>query len=105
MGTLELFFFISRVHFCCQSPFRRAERRADPFLFIYFYSPVVQHGFSLPGLRSIQLDGGIESVEEKIRAHFQEQLASVPPPVRQSQPLSALHIGFVAQGRLPGEQN
>ena len=58
------------------------------------------HGGSLDrlGFASIQLDGGIDKVTEKVEAWFAAQVAADPAPVQQTLGLEALRIGLLTDG-------
>ena len=58
------------------------------------------HGGSLDrlGFASIQLDGGIDKVTEKVEAWFAAQVAADPAPVEQTLGLEALRIGLLTDG-------
>jgi len=50
------------------------------------------------GFASIQLDGGIDKVTQKVEAWFAEQLATAAPTTQESVGLEALHIGLLSDG-------
>jgi len=47
------------------------------------------------GYASVQLDGGIEKVSEKVRQMFVDKLLSVPVPLREPAPLKHLRVSFL----------
>src|SRR5215207_3284220 len=53
------------------------------------------------GWASVQLDGGIESVVEKVEHWFSETLEDANDPAHESTGLGALRLGLFASGRLP----
>ncbi len=52
------------------------------------------------GWASVQLDGGIEAVLDKVEAYFLDQFAQAPPPEITPTSLSALRIGLHASGSI-----
>ena len=52
------------------------------------------------GWASVQLDGGIEAVLDKVEAYFLDQFAQTPPPEITPASLSALRIGLHASGSI-----
>lgn len=55
------------------------------------------------GWASVQLDGGIDSVTEKVEAWFNTALTKTPAPVYEPQGLGALRLGLLAAGLIPTE--
>src|SRR5829696_22077 len=53
------------------------------------------------GWASLQLDGGIESVVEKVEDWFAQTLEDADDPAHESTGLGALRLGLFASGRLP----
>ncbi|MEW9670120.1 UxaA family hydrolase [Ammoniphilus sp. 3BR4] len=59
------------------------------------------------GFASIQLDGGIEKVTQKVEAWFADQLAATQPTAKETVGLEGLRIGILSDGSVPdpaGEQ-
>jgi altronate dehydratase len=59
------------------------------------------------GFASIQLDGGIDKVTQKVEAWFADQLSATGPTTKESVGLEALRIGIISDGSVPdaaGEQ-
>jgi altronate dehydratase len=55
------------------------------------------------GFASIQLDGGIDKVTQKVEAWFAEQLASAAPTSQESVGVEALRIGLLSDGPVSAE--
>ena len=55
------------------------------------------------GWASVQLDGGIEAVRQKIEAWFTQQLAETEPPVYELVGLEGLRLGLTSAGPLSAE--
>jgi altronate dehydratase len=55
------------------------------------------------GFASIQLDGGIDKVSQKVEAWFAGQLSAASPAEKVSAGLEALRIGIVSDGPIPDE--
>jgi altronate dehydratase len=53
------------------------------------------------GWASVQLDGGIEAVVERIKAWFEHSLAAAQPARTESAGLEALRVGLLSAGPLP----
>jgi altronate dehydratase len=55
------------------------------------------------GFSSIQLDGGIDKVTQKVEAWFDEQLSSAKPSLQVSVGLEALRIGIMSDGSVSAQ--
>jgi altronate dehydratase len=55
------------------------------------------------GYASIQLDGGIANVMQKVEAWFMEQTATAPPVLKETVGLEALRVGLMNDGFVPIE--
>jgi hypothetical protein len=53
------------------------------------------------GWASVQLDGGLEAVLQKIEAWFRQSLAGLPVPVEHSAGVGALKLGVLSAGPMP----
>jgi altronate dehydratase len=54
------------------------------------------------GFASIQLDGGIDKVTQKVEAWFADQLSSAQPTTKETVGLEALRIGILSDGSVAG---
>ena len=70
----------------------------------YFRRELEENGMDLDrfGWASIQLDGGIEAVLEKVDAWFEQRLAAADPPQQTMAGVSAVRIGLLSAGS-PGQ--
>ncbi|RIK38269.1 MAG: hypothetical protein DCC55_21610 [Chloroflexi bacterium] len=66
----------------------------------HYRHAAVQAGLALDrlGWASIQLDGGIEKVMEKVEGWFRQELAADSPPVAEEVGLEALRLGLLSAG-------
>ena len=69
----------------------------------YFRHELEANGLDLDrfGWASIQLDGGIDAVLDKVDGWFAQRLAEADPPVQTTADISAVRIGLLSAGELP----
>ncbi|MDE0143136.1 MAG: UxaA family hydrolase [Caldilineaceae bacterium] len=69
----------------------------------YFRHELEENGMDLDrfGWASIQLDGGIDAVLEKVDAWFEQRLAATAPPEQTMANVSAVRIGLLSAGTPP----
>lgn len=69
----------------------------------YFRHELEENGMDLDkfGWASIQLDGGIDAVLEKVDAWFEQRLAAAETPEKTTADVSALRIGILSAGKPP----
>ena len=69
----------------------------------YFRHELEENGMDLDrfGWASIQLDGGIDAVLEKVDAWFEQRLAAADPPEQTMANVSAVRIGLLSAGTPP----
>lgn len=69
----------------------------------YFRRELEENGMDLDrfGWASIQLDGGIDAVLEKVDAWFEQRLAAADPPEQTMADVSAVRIGLLSAGTPP----
>jgi altronate dehydratase len=68
----------------------------------YMRAQLRAHGYDLDklGFASVQIDGGIENVLEKIGAWFEDALSSAPAPLTTQAGLESLRVGLASSGPL-----
>jgi len=69
----------------------------------YFRNELEEHGIDLDqfGWASIQLDGGIDAVLEKVDAWFEQRLAATETPEQTMADVSAVRVGLLSAGNPP----